>query len=106
MKEALQYNFRCQPHSLLKTTKIIFPRYHKPSYITKRCRTNHPGEHNPPVVGRSLGSCGIETCVNKIFTDPAPPHMGGTDRHDQLRLQRFSIQMVVRLKKYYHVILL
>ncbi|OWZ07694.1 hypothetical protein PHMEG_00019880 [Phytophthora megakarya] len=33
-------------------------------------------------------------------------YMGGTDRHDQLRLQRFLIQMVVQLKQYYHAIFL
>ncbi|ETN23372.1 hypothetical protein PPTG_21004 [Phytophthora nicotianae INRA-310] len=32
--------------------------------------------------------------------------MGGADTHDQLRLQRYSIQGAMKMKKYYHTIIL
>ncbi|POM61415.1 hypothetical protein PHPALM_29573 [Phytophthora palmivora] len=32
--------------------------------------------------------------------------MGGVDIHDQLRLQRYSLQLSVRFKKYYKAIIL
>ncbi|KAG3035161.1 hypothetical protein PC121_g1878 [Phytophthora cactorum] len=74
---------------------------------------NKPVELLATGASRAMGSCERRLRGGRTLTVPCPSlvlnyqkWVGGVDVHDQLRLQRYSLQMSVTFKKYYKTLFL
>ncbi|ETP27685.1 hypothetical protein F442_23038 [Phytophthora nicotianae P10297] len=110
--KAIPYKSAKRPKNMARGSYRIAQSKDEPSMIAVSWMDNRPVHFiatgcstEPATLSRREGSAVVDVPAPRLVKE-YQDGMGGADVHDQLRLQRYSIQGAMKMRKYYHTIFL